>query len=250
MTAFVFCGPSLTAEQGRPHLDAIYLPPVAQGDVIRVIARKPTAIGIIDGFFHNVPAVWHKEILAALQQGIPVWGSASMGALRAAELHPFGMVGVGAVFQAYRDGIIEDDDEVAVTHGPGELGYLALSEAMVNIRCTMADAQQQGVLSERSRIVLERAAKTLPYQERTYDRILKAASVAGLDRRDVEVVRAWLPSGRRDLKREDAIRMLQVMRERLVAGAPRVAPKFHFEETTLWLSAVKGTLEGTRPPRT
>jgi hypothetical protein len=121
---------------------------------------------------------------------------------------------------------------------------------MVNIRCTFADAQQQGLLSERSRVVVERAAKALPYAERTYDRILKEAAAAGLDGRDVEVVRAWLPSGRRDLKREDAVRMLQAVGQRLSGGTARVAPKFHFEETTLWLSAVKGTLEGTRAPRT
>jgi hypothetical protein len=40
-----------------------------------------------------------------------------MGALRAAELHTFGMVGVGRVFEGYRDGVYEDDDEVAVVHG-------------------------------------------------------------------------------------------------------------------------------------
>ncbi len=250
MTVFVFTGPSLSPEAAREHLDAIYMPPASQGDLIRVLARKPTAIGIIDGFFHNVPAVWHKEVLAALSQGVPVWGSASMGALRAAELAAFGMVGVGSVFEAYRDGIIEDDDEVAVTHGPAELGYLALSEAMVNVRCTLADAHASGVISERTRGLVERTAKETPYVERTYDRILKAAAVAGLGGRDAEVLRAWLPAGRRDLKRDDAIRMLRTMRERLGAGPARVSPKFHFEETTLWMSAVKGTLDGKRASRT
>ena len=52
-----------------------------------------------------------------MSQGIHVFGSASMGALRA-ELCPFGMVGVGRIFEAYRDGELEDDDEVAVIHGP------------------------------------------------------------------------------------------------------------------------------------
>ena len=34
----------------------------------------------------------------------------------AAELAAFGMQGVGAIFAAYRDGALEDDDEVAVVH--------------------------------------------------------------------------------------------------------------------------------------
>ena len=45
-----------------------------------------------------------------------------MGALRAAELHPYGIEGVGAhYFEAYRGGEYEDDDEVAVSHAPESL---------------------------------------------------------------------------------------------------------------------------------
>ena len=35
------------------------------------------------------------------------------------------MSGVGRIYEAFRDGILEDDDEVAVLHGPEELGYPA-----------------------------------------------------------------------------------------------------------------------------
>ena len=80
--------------------------------------NHPTIIGIIDGYFEVTPTVWHKEILWAMAQGIHVYGSASIGALRAAELCSFGMTGVGRIFVAYRDGILTDDDEVAVMHAP------------------------------------------------------------------------------------------------------------------------------------
>ena len=66
-----------------------------------------------------------------------------MGALRAAELHVFGMQGVGRIFEAYRDDSLEDDDEVAVLHAPEEAGFLPLSEPMVNIRTTLARAEKQ-----------------------------------------------------------------------------------------------------------
>jgi hypothetical protein len=107
MTAHVFIGPTLAAEEARAIWpDAVYMPPVRQGDVYRVVTRlRPDAIGIVDGYFAHVPSVWHKEILYALAEGIPVYGSASMGALRAAELAQFGMVGVGAIFEAYRTGL-------------------------------------------------------------------------------------------------------------------------------------------------
>ena len=137
MTAVVFVGPTLTPNAVAESLEAEILPPVRQGDVYRVARKNPTAIGIIDGFFEGVPSVWHKEILWAIEQGIPVFGSASMGALRAAELADFGMIGVGRIFEDYYSGVLQDDDEVAVLHSPAELGFQSLSEPMVSIRATV-----------------------------------------------------------------------------------------------------------------
>jgi len=59
-------------------------------------------IGIVDGNFETVATVWHKEILWAMAQGIHVYGAASIGALRAAELAEFGMKGVGAIFRHFQ----------------------------------------------------------------------------------------------------------------------------------------------------
>src|ERR1700745_3074106 len=99
MTSIVFIGPTLAPEEVAAAGDFISLPPVSQGDVYRAARSRPRAIGIIDGYFSGAPSVWHKEILWALSRGIAVFGSASMGALRAAELHPFGMRGVGRIFE-------------------------------------------------------------------------------------------------------------------------------------------------------
>ena len=165
----VFAGPTITAEDVRAILpDAEVLPPVAQGDVYRAARLRPRAMGIVDGVFDRVPAVWHKEILSALSDGIAVYGAASMGALRAAELDAFGMVGVGDIYAAYRDGAIEDDDEVAIAHGTAETGYRELSDAMVNIRATLAAADDAGILSGATAREIEAAAKALFYPQRTY----------------------------------------------------------------------------------
>ncbi|MBV9280357.1 MAG: TfuA-like protein, partial [Chloroflexi bacterium] len=128
MTAYIFLGPTLAVEEAQCVLDAVYHPPVSQGDVYRASLHHPSAIGIVDGSFEMVPAVWHKEILWAMTRGIHVFGAASMGALRAAELAAFGMEGVGAIFEAYCRGFLEDDDEVAVRHGPAQVGYRSQSE--------------------------------------------------------------------------------------------------------------------------
>ena len=235
----VFLGPTMPREDAARELDAIFLPPVAQGDVIRAAERKPAAIAIVDGYFECVPAVWHKEILFAIRQGIPVFGASSMGALRAAELHPFGMIGVGAIFEAYRDGRLEDDDEVAVVHGPAELGYPMLSEAMVNIRRTLADAEAEGVLDPGTVRTLESIAKELPYRERGYGRMMRLAGEMGADAVALARFKGWLPTGRFDQKREDARLMLRTVRRFLGQDAHLPEPRFHFEHTALFDRAVR-----------
>ena len=95
----MFVGPTLAAADARGVLDAVYLPPARQGDVYRAVLRDhPRAIGLVDGYFQDVPSVWHKEILWAMARDTQVFGSASMGALRAAELAELGMRGVGRIF--------------------------------------------------------------------------------------------------------------------------------------------------------
>src|SRR5438046_4232079 len=138
MTTLIFAGPSLPP-RARPHIAGLeWRPPLRRGDLYLAALRRPALIGVVDGYFETVPTVWHKEILWAMAQGIHVYGSASIGALRAAELAPFRMKGIGWIFEAFRDGILEDDDEVAVLHGPKEIGYPTVTEAMVNIRATLA----------------------------------------------------------------------------------------------------------------
>ncbi len=239
MTVVVMVGPTL----GRPvvgsELDAVYLPPVAQGDVYRAAQEAPVAIGIIDGYFENVPSVWHKEILYALSQGIRVFGAASMGALRAAELAPFGMEGVGAIFEAYRDGVLEDDDEVAMIHGPERFGYPVFSEAMVNIRRTLSDAFAVGIISADTQESLVTISKGLPYRERTYAATLTLGRQSGLPGQELDRFLSWLPDGRVDQKREDALLMLRVMRRRLQGRPEPKRVVFHFEQTTLWERATR-----------
>ncbi len=244
MTIVIFTGPTLPPHEAEQLFEASYLPPVSEGDVYRAALGGPRAIGIIDGYFENVPSVWHKEILYAMSKGIPVFGSASMGALRAAELAQFGMEGVGAVFEAYRDGILEDDDEVAVIHGPAELGYPMLSEAMVNIRRTLSDGEAEGVFMSATRADLERIAKDLHYRTRTYHAILQRARDSGLPPEEVARFKAWLPNGRVDQKRADAISMLQVMGDRLRRAPEANTVTYHFEHTTLWEQATRLAIQG------
>jgi hypothetical protein len=234
MTVYIFTGPTLSAEDGKKELDAIYLPPAAQGDVYLAARAQPIAIGIVDGYFERVPSVAHKEVLWAMAQGVHVFGSASMGALRAAELAAFGMEGVGGIYEAFAGGLLEADDEVAVAHAAAEDGYRALSEAMVNIRATLAAATAAGVISTATEATLEAIARSLFYADRCYPIILARAREAGVDTRELSAFAAFLPAGRVDWKRADALVMLRVMRAWLDGAPMPKRVRYHFEHTDAW----------------
>jgi hypothetical protein len=234
MTIYLFVGPTLQRADIEGISDCIPLPPAAMGDVYRAAVSRPRAIGIIDGYFEGVPAVWHKEILWAMSQGIHLFGSASMGALRAAELHAFGMRGVGRIFEAFRSGELEDDDEVAVVHGPEEAGYISLSEAMVNIRATLEKAEKSGIIGPPTRTELTKRAKDLFYQDRSWQALLADGGLESSASAEIRRFRDWLPQGRTDRKRCDALEMIAAMRRFLAGNPPPMKPDFKFEWTDMW----------------
>ena len=243
MRACVFVGPTISREQVLSTCECVCLPPAAQGDLYRAALAGPVAIGVIDGYFHGVPSVWHKEILWAMAQGIHVFGSSSMGALRAAELDAFGMRGVGRIFEHYRDGTLEDDDEVAVLHGPREADFMPLSEPMVNIRATLERATREGVIGERSRKVLCDFAKSLYYQKRTWDAVLSSEHIASVPSKERAAMREWLEIGRVDRKREDALEMLELMSDHLSSTPEPLRVSYDFEWTHFFDSVTEYALE-------
>ncbi len=239
MKIVVFTGPTLSPVEAREVLDATYLPPAGQGDVYRAALERPFAIGLIDGYFERVPAVWHKELLWALSQGIHVFGSASMGALRAAELERYGMEGVGAIFRAVLSGELTDDDEVALVHGDEASGFLPLSEPMVNIRCTLAAARARGVIGEHTRLAVERIAKALHFPERCYPLVLAAARRASLDPAELDALELDLRAHRVDQKRADALAMLAALADLRARDPGPKEVAFAFENTDAWAQVVR-----------
>jgi hypothetical protein len=232
MNAIIFAGPTLPPRD-RPRDPAlIWRPPARQGELYRAACAGPEIIGVIDGYFEATPTVWHKEILWAMAQGIHVFGAASIGALRAAELDGFGMRGIGKVYEAFRDGTLEDDDEVAVLHGPEELGYPAVTEAMVNIRATAAASVAGGVISAAAAAALTAAAKGLFYKERAY-----AAALSRLPKRERIAFAEWLPRGQVDQKRLDAGAMTAAIRAELAAGVAPLRVAYTLAESAAWRAA-------------
>jgi hypothetical protein len=225
---YVFLGPTLDEKDARAELDAVYLPPVSAGDVCRLWSRRPRVIGIVDGYFDRVPAVWHKEILWMMERGVHVFGGGGLGALRAAELDAFGMRGVGWVYRAFRDGKLNRDDEVAVERG---------SESMVNIRRTLRAAQDQGVISAATSAVLTATGTALFYPERTWSALFSTGGAAGVDAAELDALRRWLPRGRIDQQAADAVAMLREIRGFLAAGPGPQQVSWTTARTAMWEAA-------------
>jgi hypothetical protein len=237
MKAIIFAGPSLPPRLRPADASLEWRSPVRQGDLYRAALERPAVIGIVDGYFEAVPTVWHKEILWAMAHGIHVFGAASIGALRAAELDSFGMRGIGIIYEAYRDGVFVDDDEVAVLHGPEEVGYPPLTEAMVNIRATIAEAERRGVLASAAAARLSEVAKAVFYKERTYEGVLAAATESGVPNACLRDFIAWLPQGRVDQKGLDAEAMLAAIRAHLLSDAPLLRITYELADTVAWQAA-------------
>lgn len=243
----LFTGPSLPPAEllalpGLPEPPELrVLPPAAQGDVYRAARERPWGIGIVDGFFEHVPSIWHKEILWAMSEGIHVFGAASMGALRAAELADFGMVGVGWIFEQYRAGALIADDEVALMHLPAEHGYRRVSEALVDMRATAGAAVRSGICEPALAERLIDLARARFYPERTWPAVLADARAAQEEPRArgaLDALERWLPGGRVDQKRRDALALIDAMRDARATHPGPLRVGFTFQHTDLWEQAL------------
>ena len=233
MSIVVFAGPSIKrADTAAAGVE--FLPPAAEGDIYRAARQGPRAIGLIDGYFEAQPAVWHKEILWAMSQGIHVFGAASMGALRAAELWSFGMVGAGVIYRAYRRGALIDDAEVAVLHGPPELGYPSVTEALVNVRANLSRAGAKGVLSNDARRRVLQSAQAVYYKDRSWERILAKAMADGVSADDATRLKTWLKKNSFDLKRRDAGSLIRLLKAREGTFDQPLRVTYAFEDTSFW----------------
>lgn len=199
----VFLGPSLDLTAARAILDAEYRPPARRGDLLRAAEEGAGTIVLIDGVFFQDCAVGHREVLAAIKRGTTVIGASSMGALRAAELDTFGMIGIGEVYRLYRDGIVISDDEVALIYDPET--YLHLSEPLVNIRHNLDLAVKAGILTQDAATAILARGQRMYFPDRTY------VSVTAGSGESEEAFLSFVRKNGEDQKRLDAIEALRTL---------------------------------------
>lgn len=226
MPVHIFVGPTLSDRAVSNIVrDAVTHPPIAHGDLLRLAFDPRDVVVIVDGYYHQSASVRHKEILALLASGVRVVGCSSMGALRAAELHRYGMVGNGVVFDMFRDRVVDADDEVAVAHTPGP-EYRVLSEPLIAVRHVVSVAERQGVLARDEATAIVTAARSLNYLRRSWRAI---ESAIARDHDELCEPFARLTSfrtehrGELDIKSSDAVDTLRRLDD-LVPVAPYEGP--------------------------
>ncbi|GLS17714.1 hypothetical protein GCM10007874_07290 [Labrys miyagiensis] len=228
MTRVVFAGPSLHGVDAALFEGFDMRPPAGCGDVLAAAMGGAEAIGLIDGIFDHALSVWHKEILHAIGQGIPVYGAASMGALRGAECAAYGMIGVGRIYEDYASGRRVADADVGVAHAPAELGHAPLSVALVDVEATLAAVRAADALPDQICEAILASARGLHFKERTWPDVVARAGLA-----EAAGVEAALERHACSQKQEDALALLARMRAD--AGEPGPVADFTLSRTGFFM---------------
>ena len=225
----IFVGPSLRNGQVPAGIDV--LPPARLGSVFAAVERGYRTVGLIDGLFGCIPSVWHKEILYALSKGCVVLGGSSIGALRAAELWPYGMIGVGRVFCMFKYGVLTDDDEVALMHLPRCAGYEPTTYPMVNLRATLWRLRRARVISTCAAEFLCRNFKEIHFTRRDTAAVNQIVNtLAGGGDRSISPECFW--SQYFDMKAADARSVIRAVDRRSFSRSANA--HFSFVSTVHW----------------
>jgi hypothetical protein len=142
-------------------------------------------------------------------------GAASLGALRAVELERFGMIGIGMVFELYKNRIIDADDEVAVTFVQDQ--NILLSEAMIDIRFNLYLAYRLSIIDYLCMRTLTTVAKSLYFPYRRYNDIVDIAEKRHPDMTEqLEHFREYISKNRDSLKARDSVHLLNYIKNNIV----------------------------------
>ncbi len=211
MLPIIFLGPSLKLELAKRILPfADFRPPARKGDFNEILKTDAQLIGFIDGvFLQDYPPTPIEVYKLLKKKDVFVIGAASLGALRAVELEKFGMKGIGKIFELYKKGILDSDDEVAVTFSIQN--YKLESEALIDIRYTLYHACKDGIIDGETKRILKKTAKRIYFPDRTYGELFNRAKGIVEDQ-VLERMEQYVKTHRKSLKEEDAIKLIQFVK--------------------------------------
>lgn len=210
----VYLGPTLSREEAIKILDADYRDPAKKGDFLMLSrdSDEKKYVGFVDGvFLHDYPPSPIEVYHLATRKNIELIGASSLGALRAVELEKFGMKGIGKIFELYKNGIINADDEVAVTFV--RENNILQSEAMIDIRFNLFLAYKKGVITNQTKKRFAKIAKNIYFPFRNYEDLIKLTQQQFPSiHNELETFRTYILKNRDSLKARDAIKLLKYLK--------------------------------------
>jgi TfuA protein len=145
----VYSGLSLS-----PQTVTKYLPgaknhgPIKRGDLDWATKNQGQIAVIIDGRFDQTLAISPGEIMDAMRAGVRVFGSSSMGAMRAVELRHQGMIGYGAIFEYLLKEDYFKDDYLAQVFAEDITGWEA-SPSYIDVFFNLRHLVEKNKISKR-----------------------------------------------------------------------------------------------------
>jgi TfuA protein len=210
----VYLGPTLNREEASKILDADYRDPAKKGDFLRLshTTDEKKYVGFIDGvFLHDYPPSPIEVYHLATRKNIELIGASSLGALRAVELEKFGMKGIGKIFQLFKNGILNADDEVAVTFVRDK--NILQSEALIDIRFNLFLAYKKGIITKQTKKRFVKTAKNIYFPFRNYEDIARLTEEQFPSIHDeLENFRDYILKNRDSLKARDARKLLKYLK--------------------------------------
>lgn len=208
ISTIVFGGPSISQDLRSRYSEFHFRGPAQQGDIYQAAEfGRSERLVILDGYYKSVPAVWHKEIIFALNKGISVVGAASLGALRAVELEMYGMQGYGRIFSWYRDGFLTRDPDVAVAHTGEHDDYRTLTIPIVNILASLKDNSK--IIDDSTIEHTLAIARSIYFEQRTLSALLSKIQVSDLQYAAKELILDILANSYIDQKHIDSAATLE-----------------------------------------
>ena len=210
----VYLGPTLSREEAIKILDADYRDPAKKGDFLMLSrdSDEKKYVGFVDGvFLHDYPPSPIEVYHLATRKNIELIGASSLGALRAVELEKFGMKGIGKIFQLYKNGIINADDEVAVTFV--RENNILQSVAIIGIQFNLFLAYKKGIITNQTKKRIAKIAKNIYFPFRNYEDIIKLTQQQFPPiYNELESFRSYILKNRDSLKARDAIKLLKYLK--------------------------------------
>ena len=215
-----FAGGSLSPAERPADSDIVWTAPAEQDDMLAAILEGFDNVLIIDGYFYSRFPCTTFEVMLALAEGINVFGSSSIGALRAVELDRYGMVGVGYVYEHLKKKEIKPYHIVAQTYDEEDR---PLTVPLVQIVYLLECALMDGAISRDEHEALGALADHVHFTVLSFEYFFRQARAdLGLAAAADRLETFYRNKGREhfDVKKKDALLLLSQYRS-VLASRPR-----------------------------